>query len=504
MALKNTFLVGCCLWAATCAGQVSGVVFEDLNGNGVQDPGERGIRNIGVSNGEEIVATAKGGRFVLRPIAGSSIFPIFPPEYRMSGSGKIKNTGFYYVKDSLLKVEALNFACRRQKAVRKFRLGAIGDVQVGNREEIAYANQTIMAELLGRQDLDLCIFLGDLVNNDMTLLPVLRDAMETLDMEVWTLPGNHDRDVAGQPHKQDSSYNTYFGASTYAFNVGEVHFIILNNVYPQGKKGYEGRLQERQLRFIENDLRWVSPEKLVVICQHIPLAHLRNRDRLLSLLKGRKVLALSGHTHQVGRVMLQDSVRQSFVHELVAGAVCGNWWVGEKDWQGIPTALMQCGTPRGYFVLDFEGSDYCFRYKGVGLDENRQMDIWIHGSDTLDRRVEAFRELPGNTVIANIYGGSDSTKVWMQVDQGIWQPMQRVKLVAPYVSRLNTWNKEKIYPTRISRRGALRQQASPHLWQGYLSGSLLPGIHTLRIRGEDRFGLKVEGQSTFFIESHGE
>lgn len=39
------------------------------------------------------------------------------------------------------------------------------------------------------------------------------------------------------------------------------------------------------------------------------------------------------------------------VHELVTGASCGFWWVGEKDWEGIPSALMQCGTPRNYFCF---------------------------------------------------------------------------------------------------------------------------------------------------------
>src|SRR3712207_8265829 len=40
------------------------------------------------------------------------------------------------------------------------------------------------------------------------------------------------------------------------------------------------------------------------------------------------------------------------VHELGTGASCGFWWVGEKDWQGVPAALQQGGAPRNYFVME--------------------------------------------------------------------------------------------------------------------------------------------------------
>lgn len=71
---------------------------------------------------------------------------------------------------------------------------------------------------------------------------------------------------------------------------------------------------------------------------HIPLVHTTNSSALIEILEGRgNVLALTGHMHQVERNFLHG--QDVCVHELVTGASCGFWWVGEKDWEGIPSAL---------------------------------------------------------------------------------------------------------------------------------------------------------------------
>ena len=57
---------------------MSGIVFEDKNKNGVKDASEKGIKNILVSNGEEIVLTDKTGAYTINASVGSSIFPIKP------------------------------------------------------------------------------------------------------------------------------------------------------------------------------------------------------------------------------------------------------------------------------------------------------------------------------------------------------------------------------------------------------------------------------------------
>lgn len=132
-------------------------------------------------------------------------------------------------------------------------------------------------------------------------------------------------------------------------------FIVLNNVYGDGARSYRGQLDDRQLRFVSNLMKILPKDRRIVITAHIPLVHMSNRDKLLDILRGRgDVLALTGHMHAVSRNFLHgDDVT---VHELVGGATCGFWWVGEKDWEGIPSALMQCRHPKRLFSYEFHTS----------------------------------------------------------------------------------------------------------------------------------------------------
>jgi C terminal of Calcineurin-like phosphoesterase/N terminal of Calcineurin-like phosphoesterase/Calcineurin-like phosphoesterase len=490
------FLVTSFLIAQTSKILVSGVVFKDENRNGVKEDSETGIKNVPVSNGQEIVITDKKGRYTINATAGNTIFPILPSDYIFSDRNmKNLNACFLYlkIKDHSLKDSTLsaNFPLISQKVPKTFRIAAVGDVQMENDQEINYANQTIMAELMDRNDLSFNVFLGDLVNDEPQLLPVVRDMISQLPVSSWTVFGNHDR-LTKSELPQNAIFNENFGADVYAFNYGHVHFLILNTVFPKGKLGYEGRLSERQLQFITNDLKLLPKNQLLVICQHIPILFTENKNELFERLKGfRNVLALSGHTHTVSRVF--SSEKDLFIQELIAGSSCGNWWTGEKNEQGIPSALMQCGSPRNYFTVDFNQNTYKLNFKGIGLDENKQMDIWVNGQDTLDHQIDAFSTLPANEVVANIFGGSDSTEVYIQIDKTPFIKMEKVKMVSPNVSRIISLNKTEIYPTHISSKGALRKQTSTHIWSATLPDNLVSGIHSIKIVAKDKYGFDVNG-----------
>src|SRR5690606_8454719 len=132
---------------------------------------------------------------------------------------------------------------------KSFKIGAIGDIQVGNIAEVTYANKSIFEELLGRNDINFNIILGDLLNDKPSLFPTMKEMISQLPSSSWTVPGNHDRNTLNSQN-MDDQFNAHFGASTYAFNYGNVHFIVFNNVYATGKHSYEGRLTESQLNFL--------------------------------------------------------------------------------------------------------------------------------------------------------------------------------------------------------------------------------------------------------------
>lgn len=110
---------------------------------------------------------------------------------------------------------------------------------------------------------------------------------------------------------------------------------------------------------------------------------------------------------------------------------------------------MQCGTPRNYFVFDFTEKGYSFRYKGIGMDASRQMNIWIAGIDSTDVYVDELRNKHQGEMLVTVYGASDSTVVRCRLDNGEWLLCEKKEELDVNVARVRNWNQLKIYPTQF-------------------------------------------------------
>lgn len=477
---------------------VSGTVFYDRNNNGLFDAGDKPLKNIPVCNGDTIVVTDKNGQYRFRYSQGNSVFPVLPADYTISGS-RLVNSNFYFYEEGqpFSDCSAVNFALTKKPVNRQFRLNAIGDVQVSNYQELEYATRSLWPELLVPDDKPTVnLFLGDLVNNNLKLYRDMRALMEQLPGQTWTVLGNHDRDVDTIRWRQCRTYNSVFGADMYAFNEGRVHFIVLNNVYGDGARGYRGLLSEEQLNFVRQDLKYVPKGSLIVLSMHIPLAVTKNRKELISLLEGRgDVLAVTGHMHQVCRFFHKGNGVS--IHELTAGAACGFWWVGERDTDGVPSALQQEGTPRNYFVLDFNDNSYTMRCKAIDKDEHHQMTIHVAGADTLDHHLRDLQDVPDGLLMLTVYGGSDSTTVRCRIDGGEWTVCNKQKLMDPNVARIRELNLDRSYPTRYNRMNPLRHRNSHQLWTLQLPDSCRQGAHSVEVEATDRWGFRAVGRRSF-------
>lgn len=459
---------------------IQGKVFIDKNQNLTLDKSEKGIAGVLISNGVDIVKTDKSGNYRIMVKNGQSLFPILPSAYKIldKEASLVQNAKFHYFPKEFQDAQKqIDFPISAVQVKENFTIGAIGDVQIDNDEEMSYAAKSIFSEMTNTKDIDFHILLGDLVNNRMDLLPEVKKQLNSLNVDTWVLPGNHDRDVSGQD-ALNNVFNRQFGADTYSFNYGKVHFIVLNNVFPTDKKSYEGRINPEQLQFIKNDLQYVSKNTTVVISQHIPMVGTKNREELFQLLEGyHKVLILSGHTHVVSRHIFKEGR----IHEIGAGATCGTWWRGEKDMYGVPLALMQCGSPRGYFVINFNKGNYEFNYKIVGADKQKQ--IGFHYEN--------------NELIANVYAGSDSSKVSFQINGSEWKPMQKARRVDPLVEQIVAKNKNKIYPTTGNKALPLRERKSSHIWTAAYPKPDSDKAVAIRVRVEDNLGYHTE--ETFIL-----
>ena len=473
---------------------VSGCIYNDKNENGIKDKSESGIKNVPVSDGRQIVVTNSKGMYALKTTIGNSVFPILPADYSFSGRyDKVVNSNFKYLSPDV-DSGGVNFGLLKKTKSSSYSFAAVGDIQVGDEAELNYAARSIGVELASNNNYDFHLFLGDQVNDNPPLLPVMKYFFSYLHSPTWTVYGNHDRFVSDST-TTDQAYNKVFRSSVYAFNRGQVHFIVLNNISPKGRKGYEGMLSEDQFEFVKNDLKFVPDDYLVVISQHIPLRYIKNGKRLLEMLDDRKhLLLLSGHTHTTERYFYKT--KNSIVHELGVGASCGNWWTGEKNGYGVPQALMHCGSLPNYYIIDVVKNNYSFRYKGIGQDAGVQMGVWIESLAQTDTNEASVND--SIQIVSNVFGGSDSTMVAIRLNNAEPLLMTKTKIISPNVRLLVDKNKTEVYPTPGSVRNPLRKTASPHIWTVSLP-PLPKGVNKLEITAFDRFGLNITHKQQVYI-----
>lgn len=371
----------------------------------------------------------------------------------------------------------------RQVRGRVLRVALVGDPQVDDSTEMGYARRSVYRELRGRRDLDMCIFLGDLVNDNMSLLPESVGVVDSLPYQCFMVPGNHDRDVYRGPKSSTyrqrdlSTWRKVVGYVDTSFVRGNVRFVLMNNVRhsDSGMTDYVGGFTDRQKHWLDSVLnrgvgetRGRKPSRvgvtpaLTILATHIPFSQMKGRDSVLALVPDTsRLLLVSGHTHFVSR---NDSFR-----ELIVGAACGSWWRGVKDSDGIPYALQSCGAPRGYFVADIHrDGTYDLSYKCIGRPASEQLSAWAVPSDSIGRSYRLY---------VNVFGGSLNGVVRISGLGRKTYSCERSLMAAPEVEQVIRLNASQSRDYRKAHRDEfipLRRKPSPHLWQttGLISGPL--------------------------------
>ena len=378
----------------------------------------------------------------------------------------------------------------RQARGRVLRVALVGDPQVDDSTEMGYARRSVYRELQGRRDLDMCIFLGDLVNDNMSLLPESVGVVDSLPYQCFMVPGNHDRDVYHGPkssmHRQRdlSTWRKAVGYVDTSFVRGNVRFVLMNNVRPSdsGMTDYVGGFTERQKHWLDSVLnrgvgetRGRKPSRvgvtpaLTILATHIPFSQMKGRDSVLALFPDiSRLLFVSGHTHFVSR---DDSIP-----ELVAGAACGSWWRGVRDSDGIPYALQSCGAPRGYFIADIHrDGTYDLSYKCIGRPASEQLSAWAVPNDSTGRSYRLY---------INVFGGSSDGVVRISGLGRKTYSCERSLMAAPEVEQVIRLNASRSRDYRKAHRDEfipLRRKPSPHLWQttDLISGPLPAHVNVI-------------------------
>lgn len=205
--------------------RISGTIFQDKNLNGRLDRGDSRIKGVGVTNGDDIVYCDSRGRYSILVEDGGYVIPILPSGFIGSTTAPQNRLIRKVSIDSLKENQRVDFPLIKTKEKESYRFAIIGDPQVKNEQELSYA-RIFLSEVAEREDLDYSILMGDLVNDNMDLLPKYPDFLKLFSHPTWSIIGNHDVDK----DRSKASFLNLIGADNTAFYRGKTCFVLLNNV----------------------------------------------------------------------------------------------------------------------------------------------------------------------------------------------------------------------------------------------------------------------------------
>ncbi len=513
-----------------------GTVFHDANENRILDEGEAGIGGIAVSNGTDLVQTNAKGEYAL-PVGEDAIIFVIKPRDWMTPVNELNLPLFYYlhkpngypgnfnyagVEPTGDLPESINFPLYEGDGSDQFKMVVFGDPQPYDIDQVDYVAEDIVLELVGQEDLEFGMTMGDIVGDDLELFSPLNQAVAMIGIPWYNVLGNHDINyMAASDKLSTATYERVYGPATYAFAYGDVHFIVVDNVIHDsvpGSSRYVGGLRPDQFEFVSNYLDIVPRENLVVLTMHIPLPlhgeSFRKSDqkKLFKLLKDfPNTLSISAHSHKQDHRFFHegssDWEQATPHHHFNVGTTSGSWWNGLKNEKDVPHTMMRDGTPNGYSFISFNGTEYIIDWKVSGSPESHQMNIYV------PRGILAQSDEP-TLLMVNFFNGSEQSKLEYRIKgQTEWQSMEKVLKKDPYYSKIaKRWTdftelgfaemareNQEFVQERFPGTPLGGADVSTHLWEANIGTDWPAGRHLIEVRAHDRYGRTFSAYHTMRV-----
>ena len=229
----------------------------------------------------------------------------------------------------------------------------------------------VAAGISGRQVYGIC--LGDIVHEDMSLFVTYNNALAKLGYPTYNIIGNHDNDAsAADDDASAAPYESYYGPRNYSFNIGGIHFVMLDNLIMKdngsGKMtAYDQGLTDKIWAWLQSDLAFVPTTGKLMVCAHSPMFRLINsNERTNTALHGpdygglinkyAEIHAWAGHTHEGFNYNYPTNHRHKRVQVHTLARSTGELWTNE---------YLASGTPRGFTIVDVDNGTVTWRFHPV-------------------------------------------------------------------------------------------------------------------------------------------
>jgi hypothetical protein len=432
---------------------------------GVVYCGDEPVQGAQVSDGVNVTRTDENGWYYLASAKECGhVFVCNPKGYKYLR--KAKYPEFYKTVDTERPsaVEQADFELERDDATDHTIL-FLADIQMcGRNEDIRQYEEHAVGDIntsisnARKQGKDVYVItLGDQSYNTYWHyynigIPEIHESMNLLDPDaIFNCMGNHDNNpkIAGD-WAASADYREQWGPTYYSFNIGEIHYVVLDNIEftnAECKNTFECNITTSVIKWLRKDLANVSKDTPIVVCMHAPLFYrpqcskpnvpdptkyrYNYGSQFYNSVKGFKdVRVFTGHAHT------NYTVSYLNMTEYNVGAIGGNlWWTG---YFVNGNSVCTDGSPGGYRVLDTSGKELKTYYKCIGFDNGYQfrcydlnnchitasrfapsyknpadIDTWLangYGFDSSDYNSDGTPKIP-NRVLINVFAYDTNWKV---------------------------------------------------------------------------------------------
>ena len=438
---------------------------------GVVYCGDEPVQGAQVSDGVNVTRTDENGWYYLASAKECGhVFVCNPKGYKYPR--KAKYPEFYKTVDTERPsaVEQADFELERDEATDHTIL-FLADIQMcGRNEDIRQYEEHAVGDIntsisnARKQGKDVYVItLGDQSYNTYWHsynigIPEIHESMNLLDPDaIFNCMGNHDNNpkIAGD-WAASADYREQWGPTYYSFNIGEIHYVVLDNIEftnAECKNTFECNITTSVIKWLRKDLANVSKDTPIVVCMHAPLFYrpqcskpnvpdptkyrYNYGSQFYNSVKGFKdVRVFTGHAHT------NYTVSYLNMTEYNVGAIGGNlWWTG---YFVNGNSVCTDGSPGGYRVLDTSGKELKTYYKCIGFDNGYQfrcydlnnchitasrfapsyknpadIDTWLangYGFDSSDYNSDGTPKIP-NRVLINVFAYDTNWKVEVLEDR---------------------------------------------------------------------------------------
>ena len=151
---------------------------------------------------------------------------------------------------------------------------------------------------------------------------------------------------------------------------------------------------------------------------------------------------------------------------------------------------MRDGTPNGYAIIHFKGTDYTMDWKVAHAAEDFQMNLFAP-------KVVGPGDDWNSYFFANFFNGNEQSTLQYRHNGGSWKPMTQVDTVDPSYTlmRLSHDASSELTPGRPLPYPV----ESSHLWRASMPRTDTIGTHRIEVRATDMFGRTFHAGTTFRV-----